>query len=232
MAHMEPPSSLSAGAKVQLRSAGTSPSEIKQAALARSRPQTGLEWIDVGGGTGEFLRVVRDQWEPASLTSVDVLPWLDADLRSDVEEQVGDALDILPHMRPADRVVIIEALEHVEAPWRMLRLCARLVRPGGRLVVTTPSIATLRHRLELLLTGRLTSFRPEAPQHLTPVLPHVIASVLAQEGMTAIETSYTGSDIIPFTGGRSWPDWASRASPRLLSISVVIAATRSGLTAA
>jgi SAM-dependent methyltransferase len=214
------------GTSIQRRSAGASPSQIKSAALTLSSPQVGLSWVDVGAGTGDLLRTIRDEWQPLSLTSVDVLPWLADDLKADVSEHVGDPLEILPALEPSDRVISVETLEHMEAPWTTLRLCARLVRPGGRLVVTTPNVATLRHRIELPLFGRLTSFRPHELQHLTPGLPHVIASILSQEGMTLLSRSYAGTDVIPLLRGRTWSPAAARRFPQLLNISLIIAATR------
>lgn len=214
------------GAELQRRSGGVSLQTINDLALALATPRPGLSWIDVGAGTGKLLRAISARWEPSSLTAVDILPWLAGDLRPLVEEHVGDALEVLPSIAPADRVMLVETIEHLEAPWRTLRLCARLVRPGGRLVVSTPNIVSLRHRLDLLLKGRLTSFRPKELQHLTPALPHVIGSILVQEGMEVVETGYAGEDIIPFTRGRTWPHAAGRLAPRLLRISVAVSAAR------
>jgi SAM-dependent methyltransferase len=212
--------------ELQTRSGGTSLESINEAALSRSDPERGLSWIDVGAGTGELLRTIHTRWNPRSLTSVDILPWLASDLAPVVEQHVGDALDVLPSIEPADRVIIVETIEHLEAPWKTLRLCAGLVRPGGRLVITTPNITSLRHRIELLLRGHLTSFRPEAPQHLTPALRHVMELILRQEGLEIVAVGYAGEDIIPFARGRTWPAFAGAMAPSLLRISVVVAAER------
>lgn len=216
----------SPGADVQRRSAGVSLQSINDTALRLAAPEPRLSWIDVGAGTGELLRTIHNRWRPSSLTSVDILPWLASDLRSVVAEHVGDALDVLPSIEPADRVMLVETIEHLEAPWRTLRLCARLVKPGGRLVVSTPNVASLRHRVELGLKGRLTSFRPDALQHLTPALPHVIEAILVQEGMEIAPRSFAGDDVIPLTGGRTWPPAVAGAAPSLLKVSVAVAALR------
>lgn len=191
-------------AGVQVRSGGNSTEEIHSSALAYAQPQPGLRWIDIGCGTGDVLRAVRDRWEPTSLVGVDVLPWLRDDLSSDVELHIGDAVAILERLAPADRVLIVETLEHVDAPWTILRAAARLVAPGGLIVVTTPHVATLRHRLELLIRGQLTSFRPHELQHLTPALPHVTEAILRDETLTT-KRGFTGRDIVPGTGRRLWP---------------------------
>ena len=48
--------------------------------------------------------------------------------------------------RGADRVLLVEVMEHLEAPWTVLRATADRVKPGGVMVVTTPNVATLHHR--------------------------------------------------------------------------------------
>ncbi len=195
--------------EVQRRTGGTSPQEVKAAALALARPQAGLRWLDIGAGRGDLLRAVRDRWEPARLVAVDIIDWLDDDLRGSVESVVGDAVFECAALAPADRVLVIEMLGHVDAPWTLLRSAARLVAPGGTLVLSTPNVATLRHRLELLTRGQLTAFRPQEPQHLTPVLPHIAEAILRHEGLHAITHHYAGQDIVPLTGGgcgpRGWP---------------------------
>lgn len=209
----------------QLASAGASLDEIVRAALAAARPAERLRWLDIGCGRGDLLRLIRDRWHPAALCGVDPIDWLEDDLREAVELHTVavEQAHTLPH---ADRVLLVEAIEHLEAPWSALRAAARLVAPGGWLVVSTPNLATLRHRLELTVRGNLTSFRPGYEPHLTPALPHVTARILAEEGLVVQPPRYAGADVIPLTGGRAWPEPMRRRRPRLTSISVVIAAHR------
>jgi SAM-dependent methyltransferase len=53
-----------------------------------------------------------------------------------------------------DTVVSIEGIEHFENQSAFLRECARVMRPGGRLVLTTPNILHLGSRLSAFLTGQ------------------------------------------------------------------------------
>ena len=127
----------------------------------------------------------------------------------------------------ADRVLLVEVIEHLEAPWSALRQAARLVAPGGRPgVLSTPNLASLRHRLELGLRGRLTSFRPDNRPHLSPALPHVTTRILAEEGLTVDLPSFAGADVVSLSGGRVWPAAVRRRYPALTSISVILGATR------
>lgn len=220
-----PPASISPHAASQGDSGGASTGAIVEAALSAAQPRPGLSWLDVGCGTGDLLRRVRDSYAPRELRGVDALDWLDADLRGDVRFEVR-AAERLEGMQPADRVMMVEVIEHLEAPWSALRAAARLVAPGGRIVLSTPNVATLRHRLELAVRGELTAFRPGYDPHLSPALPHVIARVLAEEGLVVQPPAYAESDVIPLTRGRAWPERLRARHPRLASVSVLIAAAR------
>ena len=107
-----------------------------------------------------------------------------------------------------------------------MRVAARLVAPGGRIVVTSPNLATLRNRLELSLRGHLTSFRPDYQPHISPALPHVTTRILAEEGLTVEAPRYAAADVISLTKGRVWPENVRLRYPSLTSVSVIIAAER------
>ena len=209
----------------QLASGGASNEEIILATLAAARPEPGLRWLDIGCGRGDALRRVRDEWAPSQLRGIDSLDWLDDDLRADVDFEVRPAEE-LAGTPAADRVLMIEVIEHLEAPWSALRAAAGALAPGGRIVVSTPNVATLRHRLELARKGTLTSFRPGYDPHLSPALPHVTARILGEEGLLVDEPQYAGADVISFSKGRIWPQSLRRRYPRLGSVSVILAAYR------
>lgn len=209
----------------QLDSGGGSMEAIVAAAVAAAQPAPGLSWLDVGCGTGEVLRRVRDGFAPSSLRGLDLIDWLDPDLRGDVEFEAVSIEDA-EGLAPADRVMLVEVIEHLPSPWAALRKAAALVAPGGWIVVTTPNLATLRSRLELAVRGNLTSFRPGYLPHMSPALPHVTAHVLESEGFEVGQPRYAGADVISLTGGRVWPEPLRARWPRLTSVSVLLAAQR------
>lgn len=209
----------------QIDSAGTSMEEIVDTALDAAHPGRNLRWLDIGCGHGDLLRKIRDEWEPASLYGIDPIDWLDDDLRADVEFRAV-AAEHAADLPVADRVLLVEVIEHLEAPWSALRQAARLVAPGGRIVVSTPNLATLRNRLELAVRGNLTSFRPDYQPHMSPALPHVTRRILAEEGLGVEEPRFAGADVISLSKGRLWPDTVRLRYPSLTSVSIVIAGRR------
>jgi len=59
-----------------------------------------------------------------------------------------------------DHVFSIEGLEHFENPWTFVRELCRVLKPGGRLVITTPNTFSVDARLKYLLSGYFPRFRP------------------------------------------------------------------------
>jgi 2-polyprenyl-3-methyl-5-hydroxy-6-metoxy-1,4-benzoquinol methylase len=212
-------------ALAQVGSKGQSASAILEAALSASAPAPGLSWLDIGCGRGDILKTIRGRLAPAQLAGIDVVDWLDDELRDSVEMTVRPAEHVLQSFVPVDRVLMVEAIEHLTAPWETLSRAAERVAPGGRIVVTTPNVATLRCRLELC-RGQLTPFRPDNHPHLTRVLPHVVARLLSEAGLS-VRSGFAAADIVPMTGGRFWPQWIRRRSPRLMSMSVISVGIRS-----
>jgi SAM-dependent methyltransferase len=199
--------------------------EILATVLSAAHPQPGLRWLDIGCGRGDLLRMIRDRWQPASLHGIDPIDWLADDLRADVLFDTVAAEDT-ERLPVADRVLLVEVIEHLESPWSELRKAARLLAPGGWIVVSTPNLATLRNRLELSVRGGLTSFRSDYQPHISPALPHVTSRILEEEGLTVETPRFAGADIISFTNGRVWPERLRARYPTLMSVSTVIAAHR------
>lgn len=61
-----------------------------------------------------------------------------------------------------DAVVSIEGVEHFENPVYFLRECARVLKPAGVAIVSTPNVDSLRSRRSVLLKGYPRFFEPVA----------------------------------------------------------------------
>src|SRR5438093_7053154 len=68
----------------------------------------------------------------------------------------------------------IEGIEHLQAQFRFVRECHRVLRAGGRLVLSTPNILNLASRLKYLLSGFYSLVpRPINEFSVAPVFDHI-----------------------------------------------------------
>lgn len=59
-----------------------------------------------------------------------------------------------------DYVFSIEGIEHFGNPWTFVRDLCRVLRPGGRLFISTPNTFSVDARLKYLVSGYFPRFRP------------------------------------------------------------------------
>ncbi len=67
-----------------------------------------------------------------------------------------------------DCVVSIEAIEHLENPWHLVREANRVLKTGGKFLITTPNVLSIKSRLSYLLYGYPNYFHYMIEQHLSP----------------------------------------------------------------
>lgn len=67
-----------------------------------------------------------------------------------------------------DIVVCVEGIEHLENQWVLIRNLARLLKPSGHLILTTPNIVNFRSRLRYFLEGRYEFFKRPLVQGKSP----------------------------------------------------------------
>src|SRR6266699_714023 len=78
-----------------------------------------------------------------------------------VDIRRGDLGGTLPYRDQSfDYVACLEGLEHIENPQQAIREFARLLRPGGKVIVSVPNILNIEERLKWLLYGYTSHFKP------------------------------------------------------------------------
>jgi len=77
-----------------------------------------------------------------------------------VNFHVLDLNDPLPYKDAAfDCVTCVEGIEHLENPHHLVRETSRILKPGGRTIITTPNIMNIKSRLYFLFRSYTNNFR-------------------------------------------------------------------------
>ena len=162
-----------------------------------------LDWtnarvLDVGAGRGHFsralgehLRVERGLVPAEHVFACDVQPT--AFGYADVVCRAIAPGAPLPYGDASfDAVVSIEVIEHVEDQFAFLRELARVCRPGGCVIATTPNTLHLNSRVRALAWGFPSLFdplplaRPNAQMlggHIHPIAPYYLAHAALRAGL-------------------------------------------------
>lgn len=179
---------------------------------------------DVGCGTGDLWRAAHTRF--ARCIGVDAVRY--EGLPADVEFVAAD-LDTgrLPLADgETDVAAALEVIEHLENPRAFVRELARVTRPGGWIVVTTPNQLSALSLLTLLVKGRFSAFQDsEYPAHRTALLDVDLRRIASECGLREAAIVYTGHGRMPLTR-RHYPRAIAALAPGRLSDNLALVARR------
>jgi SAM-dependent methyltransferase len=85
----------------------------------------------------------------------------------EIEVRYGDLSGVLPYNDAEFQfITCLEGLEHIENPHQAIREFARMLVPGGQLVISVPNILNIEERVKWLLNGYTSHFKPISEEHL------------------------------------------------------------------
>jgi SAM-dependent methyltransferase len=135
-----------------------------------------LRVLDFGSGSGHVAGAVRRAFPTASVTCVEA----DADARAHLTET---GLPVASSLTEAgegyDSVLLIEVIEHVSDPVTLLEGLRDVLRPGGRMLVTTPVGETRR--------GSRKTNAYETAEHIQFFTERSLELAVAQAGLRPFE---------------------------------------------
>ncbi|NJN15793.1 MAG: class I SAM-dependent methyltransferase [Oscillochloris sp.] len=147
--------------------------------------------LDIGCATGIFLDGMRRRgWQTVGIEPSEHAADY-ARNRLGLEVYTGRLEDVALPEAGFDAISMWDVLEHVHEPQRVLREVARLLRPGGRLILSLPNPDSLEARL---LGEHWLGW--DLPRHLNLFRPPLLRGILARHGMPV-------ERIRSFTAGHS-----------------------------
>ncbi|HWK11102.1 MAG TPA: methyltransferase domain-containing protein [Vicinamibacterales bacterium] len=189
----------------------------------RARHASGV-LADIGCGAGDLWHEVEGMF--SRCVGVDAVRY--AGLPPAVELHHAN-LDVVPlplSDGSADVVAAIETIEHLENPWSFCRELARIVRPGGWVVITTPNQHSVLSLFTLAVKQRFPAFQDAAyPAHRTALLEIDLRRMAAECGLVDLDVHYTESGRVPLMSAH-YPSPLSHMFPRALSDNLMLIGRR------
>jgi len=142
--------------------------------------------LDVGCGDGEFLhRMSSLGWKGKGI-DFDDAAIVAGKAKYGLDLVTGDFQSARFSEAGFDAITMSHVIEHVPDPVGCLAKCRDLLRPGGRLVVSTPNSRGLGHAMFREAWRGL-----EPPRHLHIFNPGLLAEVARRAGLTVVRTGST-----------------------------------------
>lgn len=107
--------------------------------------------LDVGCATGVFLDMARkDGWEVVGIeTSADLATYANENFGLEVHRV--DVTREMPAIDQVDVITLFDVIEHIPEPDKMIASCAKLLKPGGYILLRTPDERGLMRGMAKLL---------------------------------------------------------------------------------
>ncbi len=161
--------------------------------------------LDYGAGKGRVLSLLEKLGPFHTLTGIDLMQrppslpsyvkWIVQDLNERCSLPDGSF----------DVVTSIEVFEHLENPRFAAREAFRLLRPGGRLFLSTPNNESWRSLLSLLVRGYFVAFGPlDYPAHVTALLRVDLDRLLSEAGFEKPAFHFTDEGGLPKFPSVTW----------------------------
>ncbi len=183
--------------------------------LVKKHLTAGSRLLEIGCGAGNLLMqaVVRDSFPVALDLSMQALTFVRSRLEEAISgpdapcgyacvQSIGELLPLPGNS--FDCVILSEVIEHLPAPEGSILEAARVLRPGGRLLVTTPNYRSLWPVMEWMVDRSNKAPRMAGEQHISKFNPASLRRLLAD---CRLDLEYFGTiyNLSPFLSLMSQP---------------------------
>jgi 2-polyprenyl-3-methyl-5-hydroxy-6-metoxy-1,4-benzoquinol methylase len=115
--------------------------------------------------------------------------WYQQDLNNDID-----------WYQDFDCVICSEVIEHLENPRSTFRNINRLLKAGGKLLLTMPNQENIRSYLNLMFRGHFAAFKgSEYPAHITALLRIDLTHICSETGFSEPEFIFVDYGWMPIT---------------------------------
>lgn len=162
--------------------------------------------FDIGSGSERLAREIRGM--SLEYCSFDIAPMSNTVRRWNIEEP-------FPYDGAPDAVLFLETVEHLNNPWLGVQNVARILRPGGYLILSTPNPEWSASRLTLLARGVLAMFTEDdlkLNHHVFTPWRHVVERLLLDNGISDLHFTALGKR----TNLLAKPFWGIKLPARLI----------------
>jgi 2-polyprenyl-3-methyl-5-hydroxy-6-metoxy-1,4-benzoquinol methylase len=136
--------------------------------------------LDFGCGPGSFLALIRDEFGFKNIEGLELN-----------KESAGIALrnyglDIANNIKELKRkqydfIILFEVIEHLTNPDEVISICTHLLKDGGSLFVTTPSVRNIPARMFASHCGHYTG-----PSHVSLFTEEALSRLLGRFGLNIV----------------------------------------------
>lgn len=165
-------------------------------------PDTQAHVLDVGAGHGAFSKEIHELGY--QVTACDFAP--EIFYYDQIQCHRADLTQSLPFEdNTFDAIVAMEVMEHILDHEVFFREAQRVLKPGGKLFISTPNILSFKSRVRFLFTGFFYSFQPiEMPNR--DGLQHVASLTLDQYNYLAARHNF-GEGRVDYDKPQSTSRW-------------------------
>lgn len=120
---------------------------------------------DLGCGDGDYSVALTDMGFKVTACDLDVKRFKH---QGKIDFKVCDVTKPLPFADGSlDYIILAEVIEHLRNPYQVMAELSRILRPGGKLVLSTPNILNLKSRMRFLFEGCWEFFREPTLENST-----------------------------------------------------------------